>query len=64
MAVRLQSFTCPCGETSPDFIYSSNVGETKARSGFGFVWDVSNGLCALWLCPRCAARYTVTRDMI
>ena len=54
--MRLKSLTCPCGEKSSDFIYSPNVGETMARSGFGFVLDVSNGMDTLWLCPACARR--------
>ncbi len=52
--MSLQSLTCPCGETSPDFIYSSNVAETKARSGFGFVLTSCAGV--VWLCPSCAKR--------
>lgn len=55
--MSLQSLTCPCGETSSDFIYSSNVGETKARSGFGFVLTSCAGV--VWLCPSCAKRVDV-----
>lgn len=34
------------------------------RSGFGFVWDVSNGLSAIWMCMTCRDEITKAWDKI
>lgn len=44
---------CKCGVESLEFEKSSNIGEFAERSGFGFVWDISKGLSAIWMCMTC-----------
>lgn len=51
-------FKCKCGTDSKEFQYSSNLGENQEESGFGFVWDISNGLSAIWMCMNCRDEIT------
>ena len=47
---------CRCGVESRAYQRTGNLGEIAEKSGFGFIWDVGNGLTALWLCPSCFKR--------
>ena len=35
---------------------SHNMGKIADETGYCAIWDVSNGLTPIWLCPSCTAR--------
>lgn len=48
---------CHCGATAeiPCADQAPSLGEIRA-AGWGFAWDVSNGLTRRWLCGTCSRR--------
>lgn len=49
----MPTIACTCGTTAETTL--SNLGETERQTGFVSVWNISNGLTNIWLCPACAA---------
>lgn len=44
---------CKCGIESKEFENTSRIMEIMERSGFGYVWDIHEGLTAIWMCMNC-----------
>lgn len=52
---NIYKLKCTCGVESceiPKSLYSSINGIAKITN-FGFVWDISSGLDAMWFCGNC-----------
>lgn len=54
-----KTLKCTCGVESCEYEQGLSVVGIKNTTGFDFVWDMSNGLTPVYLCPSCM---TTVRD--
>lgn len=49
---------CTCGTESCEFAKEirTHIKSVSDLTGFGFIWDISNGLSNIWLCPVCTEK--------
>lgn len=50
----MSEIRCTCGATT--VATKTGITEIMRETGFGAVWDVSNGLSTIWLCSSCTQK--------
>ena len=51
--MNITTVICTCGKVSCEFEQTGRVTEISRLTGFKFIWNISNGLSPIWLCPNC-----------
>jgi hypothetical protein len=51
----MKTIRCPCGAEA-HYERASSLLDIARQTGFSSIWDVTNGLSPIWLCPQDARR--------